>query len=146
MIDKERLDDLGRMFRLCALVPNGNGLSVLRKALKESILRRGKEVNSSDSGAAADQEAEDEGDDDATGKGKGKAKETSKDKERPKRKPKPTAPPGGAMTRTAESAIQWVQNVLDLKDRFDKLLKDCFDNDIAIQSTLNEVCLAKLIL
>jgi cullin 3 len=134
MIDKEMTDDLGRLYRLFFTVPNG--LVVLRKALKDSILRRGKEANAVEGAPQGDFEAEDEAEEDAAAKGKGKGKE--KEKEPPKKKGK-AAPPVGAAAKAVENAIQWVQNVLDLKDRFDKLLKDCFENDIHIQTTLNEV-------
>lgn len=125
MIDADKLQDLTRMYRLFATVPTG--LPVLRKALKETIMRRGKEVNALE--AVGDAEADNDGEaeepvEDVKGKGKKKASAPAK---------------GPAASRSAEVALQWVQSVLDLKDRFERLLKACFADDISVQTTVNEV-------
>ncbi|KAG8996949.1 Cullin-3 [Tulasnella sp. JGI-2019a] len=124
MIDADKVTDLQRMYRLFITVLNG--LPVLKKALKEIILRRGKEVNAVE--APGEGEAENDGEaeepiEDAKGKGKKKAGPSTKTT---------------AASRSVEVALLWVQNVLDLKDRFEKLLKACFADDIAVQTTINE--------
>jgi cullin 3 len=53
-------------------------------------------------------------------KGKGKAKVSSA---------------SGALA----SALRWVQDTLDLKDQFDRLLQDAFGDDLAMQGSINEV-------
>ncbi|KAG8876272.1 Cullin-3 [Tulasnella sp. 332] len=124
LIDADKVTDLQRLYRLFITVPNG--LPVLRKALRETILRRGKEVN------AAEVAGEGEGEND------GEPEEPAEDvKGKGKKKAGPSAKPTAA-SRSVEVALLWVQNVLDLKDRFEKLLKVCFADDKSIQTTVNE--------
>ncbi|EIW83862.1 Cullin-domain-containing protein [Coniophora puteana RWD-64-598 SS2] len=134
LIDLNRLDDLSRLYRLFTMVPPG--LPTLRRALKDSILRRGREINQASTSAdamqaaaaaadamqAAAAAADDDADveDAAKGKGKGKARE---------------APAGSQML---SMALKWVQDVLDLKDKFDYLWKQSFDGNREIEGTLNE--------
>ena len=40
----------------------------------------------------------------------------------------------------ASVAIKWVQEVLDLKDKFDKVQNLALSNDKAFQTSFNEVC------
>lgn len=75
------------------------------------------------------------------GKGKGKAKAAT-----------PTAGSGaGGVTPGAggagpaqapalAQAVRWVQDVLDLKDKFDRILDGAFQGDKSIQASINEVC------
>ncbi|KAG8916522.1 Cullin-3, partial [Tulasnella sp. 417] len=77
MIDGDRTDDLARMYRLFIRVPEGP--PTLQKALKESVIRRGKEVNAlvtagplNDAGAEGDGEGE-EAAEDTKAKGKKKS-------------------------------------------------------------------------
>lgn len=118
MIDASRETDLERLYRLYTMVPTG--LAVLRKALKESIAQRGKRVNEAD-GGDGDMEIE-EDEDIPVSKGKGKEK----------------AKPRAAQS-TLTLALKWVQDVLDLKDVFDRILKVSFHDDKAIQVSFNEV-------
>jgi len=116
MIDYEKYDDLARMYRLFSMVEAGP--PTLKRALKDSIARRGKEANdmtfTTDGGDGEDGEEED-----AKGKGKAKAK----------------GPGGGPVA----IALKWVDDVLALKDKFDLLLKNSFGGDTGIQVSLNEV-------
>ncbi|KAJ3538210.1 hypothetical protein NMY22_g5259 [Coprinellus aureogranulatus] len=116
MIDMNKLDDLARLYRLYQ--PVSGGLSVLKKALRESITRRGKELNEASLGSAGNDGDEDGEEDGARRKEKGKAKA----------RPVPGATP----------AIKWVQDVLDLKDKFDSVWKDAFKSDRDIEAALNE--------
>ena len=128
MIDSNRVPDLRRMYTLFLRVPSDLGKDALRIALRADIEARGKRINE---GASADQaEAGPSGtqpgmDEDEEGdpKGKGKAKAVS-----------------GVTAATAlSSALRWVQNVLDLKDKFDRILDQAFNGDMAVQVSMNEV-------
>ena len=129
MIDGQKYDDLARLYRLFSTVEAG--LPALRKALKQSIAARGKIVNSAEIVPEKDNDAEDdEG-------GKGKAKDKGKSKAAP-------------VPQVVSTALKWVQDVLDVKDTFDLVLKKSFDDDKAVQTSINEVrrwsCLTALVL
>ncbi|CAA7266849.1 unnamed protein product [Cyclocybe aegerita] len=96
------------------MVPQG--LPYLKSALKESIVRRGKEING---GSVEDDFIDVEGDLESTdkkGKGKGKA-----------RGPAPGIQP----------AITWVETVLGLKDKFDAVWEASFQKDREVESAIN---------
>jgi cullin 3 len=116
MIDHDKKDDLSRLYRLFVMVPAG--LPTLRRALRESIIRRGKELATASATGGADVGGDEDAED---AKSKGKAK----------------APNVGA--QTLQIALKWVQDVLDLKDKFDALWTQAFQNDREIESSINEV-------
>lgn len=124
MIDLDKVEDLSRLYRLFTIVPTG--LPILRRSLKDSILRRGKDINQSSisSEVAEDVDVDvDEVDTTVTaskGKGKGKARAQG--------------PP-----QTLTLALKWVQDVLDLKDRFDRLWKQAFGSHREVEGALDEV-------
>lgn len=144
MLDADRVPDLNRLYVLFIKVPNDKGKLALRLALRSDIEERGKAINEGStvaeagpSGTAAgaagqDGEGMDEGadGDDAAKKdikGKGKAK---------------AAGAGSGSSGAAgalASALRWVQDVLDLKDKFDVLLDKAFWGDKSIQTSINEV-------
>lgn len=74
-------------------------------------------------------EGEGEGDVEGGGKGKGKAAEGAK---------KVAAEASGEKTR---AALAWVQSVLDLKDKFDRMLAEAFNSDKEFEKSINEVSL-----
>ena len=115
MIDSDKMDDLTRLYRLFTMVPAG--LPCLKRSLKESISRRGKEINRASFGID-DAEAGENVDTGTAGK----------DKARPRT---------GAQTLAL--ALQWVQDVLDLKDCFDQVWKRAFQRDRELESALNDV-------
>lgn len=118
MLDGDRLSDLKRMFTLFTKVPEDIGKEALRLKLRQSVETRGKAINA---GAASVVAGDDEGDEDkADPKGKGKAKA-----------------PSAAATNLAQ-ALRWVQDVLDLKDKFDKILEKAFMDDKQVQASINE--------
>ena len=117
MIDLDKKEDLSRLYRLYIMVPTG--LSTLRRALRETIVRRGKELANANASGSADI-AEDEPED---VKGKGKAKAAS------------------PVAQTLQLALKWVQDVLDLKDKFDNIWAHAFQSDREIETGINEVCL-----
>lgn len=124
MVDGDKTDDLARMYRLFMKVPEGP--PTLQRALRESVIRRGKEVNAlATAGPSNDADAE----------GDGEGEEAAEDT-KAKGKKKALASKGVA-SRATEAALQWMQSVLDLKDKTDKLLKLCFADDLSVQTTLS---------
>ncbi|KAF8420313.1 Cullin family-domain-containing protein [Boletus edulis BED1] len=121
MIDLDKMEDLNRLFRLFTLV--STGLPTLRRSLKDSILRRGKDINQSSITIDVVEDVDVDADNvDATGTAaKGKGKGRARD------------PP-----QTLFLALKWVQDVLDLKDRFDRLWKNALESNREVESALNE--------
>ncbi|THH18864.1 hypothetical protein EUX98_g8886 [Antrodiella citrinella] len=116
MIDLDKVDDLSRLYKLLSMVPKG--LPTLRKSIRDSIIRRGKDLNlASVPGEANDPPA----DEDPGGKGKGKAKARQ-----------------SPANQTLSLALQWVQDVLNLKDKFDTIWSKAFRSDRELEGTLNE--------
>lgn len=117
MIDGNRMEDLNRMYKLFFNVSSATGgPQALRKALRESILSRGKAINEANdptnvTAAVAGS------DDEKEAKGKQKA--------------------GGA-TQVLNVALKWVQDTLDLKDKFDLILKQAFEGDRVCEATITE--------
>lgn len=120
MIDMDKIDDLSRLYRLFIMVTVG--VPTLRKALRESIIRRGRDLKSVSLNADADDlQAHDEMTTTSKIKGKGKAR-------------------AAAASQTLSLALKWVQDVLDLKDKFDRIWVSAFQSDRDIESGMNEVC------
>ncbi|KIM39866.1 hypothetical protein M413DRAFT_19621 [Hebeloma cylindrosporum] len=113
MMDNNQLDHLSRLFRLCQMVPSG--LPCLRTSLKNSIVKRGKEINQRSLGDefldadGGDKEVEAASKKDAKGKAGG-----------------------------IQPAINWVQDILNLKDKLDTLWKSSFQQSRDVEITLNE--------
>jgi len=132
MLDSDRISDLRRLYTLFLRVPENVGKDALRLALRMDIEERGKAINE---GATTEPEAgpsivpSQDGepnmdlDGDADPKGKGKAK----------------AAPAGNATTALNSALRWVQEVLELKDNFDRTLDQAFGGDKLVQTSINEV-------
>lgn len=118
MLDGDRVDDLRRLYNLFLRVPSDVGKDALRLALRDSVEARGKTINDSALAAAAPPEDEEEKPDN---KGKGKAKALS------------------AGATALAQALRWVQDVLDLKDKFDAILDLAFGGDKQVQASINEV-------
>ncbi|KAI6102086.1 Cullin family-domain-containing protein [Pisolithus sp. B1] len=121
MIDLDKIEDLNRLYRLFETV--SPGLPTLRRALKASVLRRGKEINQvsacTESGEATD--ADPDKAETETGKVNGKAKGRV-----------------GGQPQTLILALKWVQDILELKDKFDRLEKEAFLCNREIESALHE--------
>ncbi|KAJ8592195.1 Cullin-domain-containing protein [Rhizopogon salebrosus TDB-379] len=120
MVDLDKLEDLNRLYRLFSMVPNG--MPTLRRSFKDSILRRGREINLASSSADAGQDADD-GDLNDVETTKGKAKSQGRGA---------TGPPMLAL------ALTWVQHVLDIKDKFDCIWERAFESNRELESSLNE--------
>ncbi|RIA93097.1 Cullin-domain-containing protein [Glomus cerebriforme] len=103
MLRNEKMDDLGRMYKLFGRV--GKGHDEMKSAISDYIRELGKAINETvTSNSAA------EGSNVASGD-----KQTG-----------------------ASVAIRWVQEVLDLKDKFDKVQNLALSNDKAFQTSFNE--------
>lgn len=128
MLDQGRIPDLRRLYSLFLRVPNNSGKDALRIALRMDIEERGKAINQNaisgnEAGPSGTQEGEQPGmdvdGDDPKGKGKAKA-------------------PANNAASAMSAALRWVQEVLDLKDKFDSILDQAFSGDKAVQGSINE--------
>jgi cullin 3 len=117
MIDGNKIPDFSRLYRLFLMVPAG--LPCLKASLKASIARRGKEINDSNMGEDSDVDVEN------LGESSKKAESSSKGK--------------GKVSPGIQPAINWVQAVLSLKDKFDTVWRDAFQSSREVESTLIEV-------
>ncbi|KAI0649089.1 Cullin-domain-containing protein [Trametes meyenii] len=121
MIDADKIEDLALLYRLFTRV--SAGLPCLRKSLRETVIRRGKEINEANAGLGGDGgESQEEEGAEPSAKAKGKAK----------------ARPPNAAAQTLALALKWVQDVLDLKDKFDRIWSKAFLGDRDLESGLNE--------
>ena len=124
MLDADRISDLRRLYTLFLRVPDDLGKTALRLALRSDIEERGRLVNEASeqgpSSAVLVNDGEGMDEDDPKGKGKAIVKVSAT---------------GAALS----AAIRWVQEVLDLKDKFDAVLQQAFNGDMAVQSSINEV-------
>ncbi|KAF8149979.1 Cullin [Crassisporium funariophilum] len=112
MADMNKFADLSRLYRLSAAVPTG--LPCLKSSLKASIARRGKEINNASLGQEfVDAEAE-------------KAE-----------KPKKLDSSKAKAAVGIQPAVNWVQDVLGLKDKFDTVWRT-FQSNREVESGLNE--------
>ncbi|BEJ15327.1 hypothetical protein CspHIS471_0410940 [Cutaneotrichosporon sp. HIS471] len=118
MLDGDRIDDLRRLYTLFLRVPGDAGKDAMRLALRDSVEVRGKSINDSALAAAAPLPEDEEEKPDVKGKGKAKA-------------------PSAGATALAQ-ALRWVQDVLDLKDKFDAILDNAFGGDKQVQASINE--------
>lgn len=102
MLRNEKMDDLGRMYKLFGRVLKGH--EEMKSAISEHIRELGKAINETVSSNISSESSGGSGD-----------KQTG-----------------------ASVAIKWVQEVLDLKDKFDKVQNLALSNDKAFQTSFNE--------
>ena len=137
MVDLKQYDDLARLYTLFQLVPTG--IPTLKKALKDSIAERGKLVNEAE-GSSNDVDGslvpvKQEVDVEGVGEDGPPPSNIAKGKGNDRAGLVPQA------KRMLDAALRWVQDVLDLKDVFDRLLDGCFKGDKGVQTAMNEVWL-----
>jgi len=123
MVDTDNIEDLARLYRLFIMIPDG--LPCIKRALKQSITRRGGEINRSSVGPETGENVVD-----VDGMEEGGANVKGKRKHRSQNAP-----------HALSSALKWVQDVLDLKDKLDQLWKQSFQSNRELESAINEVCL-----
>lgn len=120
MIDNDRLEDLSIIYRLVSRPGVKEGVEKLKRIMSVRIIELGVEIEKglndvNLSGPKADPDGEDAPNDAA---------------ERAK-------PLTGAARQTA-AAVKWVDDVLQLKDKFDRFLSECFSNDKILESALTK--------
>ncbi|TNY24532.1 Cullin-domain-containing protein [Rhodotorula diobovata] len=135
LVADSRIDDLRLMYVLFGRV--GRGHQELQRGLSAWIVGVGKQVNEGVTLAPAPAE------DAAAAKGKGKeVRDEADGDEGAAGKKRPgaagAASAGGAVGARTKAALAWVQNVLDLKDKFDTLLARAFANDKAFEKIIND--------
>jgi cullin 3 len=124
MVDHDRTTDLNLLYTLFSRVPNQAGKEALRNAIHADVEERGKAINDSANQMEPGPSANgDQGTMEVEGDPKGKGKV------------KPTTSASAALT----SALRWVQDVLDLKDKYDKILSRAFGDDKTVQTSINHV-------
>ncbi|KAF2195171.1 Cullin-domain-containing protein [Zopfia rhizophila CBS 207.26] len=111
MIDNDRLDELNLIYDLNSRVDDKK--SELMRAIQKRIVDMGTDINNAAIAASqASAPAPEPGD-----KGKGPAQERS-------------------LNQQTVAAIKWVEDVLQLKDKFDRIWKDSFSSDQPLQTAL----------
>ncbi|KAN0061283.1 hypothetical protein ACQY0O_006129 [Thecaphora frezii] len=142
MLDENRGEDLGTMYRLFHRVKEGP--HVLRMGLKAYIAAKGKLINdsvaqSSTPGAAATAAA---ATDAPAGDGDGSATAaaaSSGSKDKGKARSKEGCGAGAeASTPQAAMALRWVEEVLDFKNKFDTILATSYQGDAGCETSINE--------
>lgn len=120
MVDADRVADLARLYRLFGrIAPHGH--NKLKDGLKDWIKGRGARINEGLTIVAESAtRASGGGVGDSGAAGEAAAQQTA----------------GAASTTNA--ALQWVQNVLDLRDKFFGLLAQAFSGDKNLQTAINE--------
>lgn len=144
LIHESRIDDLKLMYTLFGRV--GKGHSTLQRGIAAWIVQIGKQVNEGVSLAAPPVET-DAGADGSSSATKGKERAAAgagEDDEVPaggpaRRTATSGAAPGGPINAKTKAALAWVQDVLDLKDKFDTLLDKAFADDKAFEKSINDV-------
>ncbi|PFH60628.1 hypothetical protein XA68_10639 [Ophiocordyceps unilateralis] len=117
MIDNDKAEDLSILYKLIARVDANK--TALRDMLQKRVVELGLEIEHALKGT--DFSAVGQGEADEAGEGGDKANKTL----------------NHAAQQTA-AAIKWVDDVLRLKDKFDKLLSGCFQDDLVIQTALTK--------
>ncbi|KAK4058456.1 hypothetical protein OIO90_000615 [Microbotryomycetes sp. JL221] len=139
LIQDSRLEDLRLLYALFGRVTAGH--ASLQTSMSRWIVDIGTKINE---GLLARPESQDNGDQDETqetkpalaSKDKGKERATTIDVDgRPAARPSPKET---SASLRLKAAIGWVQNVLDLKDKFDTILKKSCMSDKAFEKSIND--------
>ncbi|KAJ3330483.1 Cullin-3, partial [Blyttiomyces sp. JEL0837] len=132
MLTHERTEDLSRMYKLFARVKNGhvemrNGISELIKNLGRTINETVGGVQSDGSGTTNHSTSTEDADGDG-------------EKEKDKGKASTIETTGTTTTTTTPppNPIKWVESLLELKDKFDKVLESSFGKDKAFVNEVND--------
>ncbi|ORY88874.1 Cullin-domain-containing protein [Leucosporidium creatinivorum] len=133
LIQDSRLDDLRLLYTLFGRV--GTGHAALQTAVSKWIIEIGGKVN--EGLLVVLERGDDEGAADPKGKGKAREDAAGDTDMKPdiSAVKKKVEAPGNAKTK---AALAWVQNVLDLKDKFDAILNKAFSGDKAFEKSIND--------
>jgi cullin 3 len=116
MINNDRYDDLTMLYQNVSRIDSKK--EALRNALQSRVVEMGSDINktiqNTDFSAINKPEAEEEGGE------------------------KSKATPMNAAAQATAAAIKWVDEVLQLKDKFDKMWTTCFNQDLIIQTALTK--------
>lgn len=143
LLAEDRYSDLARMYRLFGRV--GEGRTVVARAMKAWLVGQGQKIvdtlgtaqaGSSKAAAGASGEGMDE-DAPVDTKGKGKEKTSSTAQQAAA-----AAPTAGTAAHTVGLALEWVNTVLDLKDKMDKIAVEAFEKDRIFQNAINDAFLS----
>ncbi|RYP10221.1 hypothetical protein DL765_008183 [Monosporascus sp. GIB2] len=119
MIDNDRIGDLSILYQLVSRVDPRK--SALRDGLSVRVIELGNEIEKtlkSTDFSVAQQQADAQAAADSAEKAKAK--------------------PLNAVAQQTAAAIKWVDDVLMLKDKFDRLWEKCFDEDLILQTALTK--------
>ncbi|KAK7730002.1 hypothetical protein SLS53_009117 [Cytospora paraplurivora] len=110
MIDNDRLEDLAKLYEIVCMVPSG--IEKVRKILQTRVIELGLEIEKAlhEANFSAQQPGAD-GDE---------------------------AKPLTGTARLTAAAVQWVDDVLKLKDKFDRFQHNCFQDDKVLESALTK--------
>ncbi|OCK85175.1 Cullin-domain-containing protein [Lepidopterella palustris CBS 459.81] len=111
MIDNDRLEELSLIYDLNARVDNKK--TELMRAIQKRVVEMGTDVNNAAIAASQVQSALSEGAD----KGKGAVQEKN-------------------LNQQTIAALKWVEDVLQLKDKFDEIWRESFGSDQPLQTAL----------
>ena len=142
MIDQDSDDDLRTLYELVYKIPESQ--SVLLGAIQQRVIELGRDIEKTlretDFSVAAVATAPSAKP--RSAKAAGKAPATAGDDEAAD-DATPTAPAAkaaGTLTVAAQqtaAAIKWVSDILDLKEKFLRMLRDCFRSDKGIEKSIN---------
>ncbi|TAQ84976.1 hypothetical protein B7494_g6688 [Chlorociboria aeruginascens] len=116
MIENDRLDDLAILYRLIKRVDPSK--EPLKNALQSRVMDLGGEINKNILATDFSVVLPEDGEAAQDGAEKGKKL--------------------NAAARQTAAAIRWVDDVLQLKDKFDNLWKKCLDSDLILQTALTK--------
>ncbi|KAA1130584.1 Cullin-3, variant 2 [Puccinia graminis f. sp. tritici] len=117
LIHNDCRSDLKRLYQLFCRLDVDNGLQLLKEGIRDWIKERGQQINDGTAPPALFSQA-----------GGGPATSANPSTE--------TASTGAAPGNSA--ALQWVTNVIQLRDKFIGLLNDSFDSHILLQTCIDE--------
>lgn len=110
MIDNDRTEDLAKLYQVVCMVPDG--LEKVKKIMQTRVVMLGLEIEKA-------------------------LKEASFSTQQPGADGEEAKPLSGSARLTA-AAVKWVDDVLKLKDKFDRILRECFQEDKILESALTK--------
>ncbi|OBT75950.1 hypothetical protein VF21_05803 [Pseudogymnoascus sp. 05NY08] len=116
MIMNDRFDELALLYQNISRIDQKK--AALRDALQGRVMEMGCDINNTIANTDFSENAPAAGDDDKAPKGK-------------------VPPPNPAAQQTA-AAIRWVDEVLQLKDKFENMWEKCFESDLILQTALTK--------
>ena len=139
LIQDSRVEDLKLMYTLFGRV--GKGHAALQKGISAWIVGIGKQVNEGVSLSANPPPPTGDSNDASGPKAAGNEDEAvaAGIGATAKKPPAAAAAAGGPINAKTKAALVWVQDVLDLKDKFDTLLEKAFASDKAFEKSINDV-------